>query len=187
MRSLVLAAAVVVFPSISCKGATPSDAKGAGDAADTNGFAFTSPAFVQGAPIPSKHTCEGEDLSPELDWKGAPATAKSFAVIVDDPDAPKGTWTHWVIFDVPGTATKLAEGSKGVGVEGKTSWDRTGWGGPCPPSGTHHYEFKLYALDVPSIGKPAGATREEVEAAMSAHVVGRAALMGTYEKQKQAK
>lgn len=186
-RSVSLAAlAVLAAASLSCKGSTPPDTKAApdvGDAPDTSGFAFSSPAFAQGAAIPAKYTCEGQDVSPPLEWNGARATTKSFALIVDDPDAPGGTWTHWILFDIPAGTAGLAEGSKGVGLEGTTSWDKAGWGGPCPPSGTHRYFFKLLALDLPSLGKGAGAARADVEAATSGHVVGRATWMGTYAKQ----
>ncbi len=183
MRTLSLALLLTVG-SCSCKGATPSDPKAAasGDAADSSGFALTSPAFAEGGAIPPKHTCEGTDVSPELAWKGAPATAKSFAVIVDDPDAPGGVWTHWLLYDLPAATSGLPEGAKNAGLEGTTSWDKTGWGGPCPPSGTHRYFFKLFALDVGTLGKPGGAARDEVERGMEGHIVGRATLMGTYAK-----
>jgi hypothetical protein len=191
-RSVLLAAvALVAFgsaASLSCKGSTPPETKAAPDvpdAPDTSGFTLSSPAFGAGAAIPSKYTCDGPDVSPPLEWNGAPATTRSFALIVDDPDAPGGTWTHWVLFDVPAGTTKLAEGSRGVGIEAKTSWDKVGWGGPCPPSGTHHYYFRLLALDVPSLGTAAGASRADVEAAARGHVIGRASWMGTYAKQSK--
>jgi hypothetical protein len=180
-----LAFVLVTLSLTACKGSTPPDAKAAADAADSSGFSFTSPAFANGDAIPAKFTCDAEGGSPELDWKGAPPATKSFALIVDDPDAPAGLWTHWVLFDLPATTTKLAEGAKGLGLDGKNSWDATGWGGPCPPSGTHHYNFRLFALDVATLGKSAGASRADVEAAMSAHVVGRATLMGTYARAKK--
>ncbi len=187
MRSSIVLTAVahLAVASLGCKGATPPDSKSVPDAPDPSGMLLSSPAFAQGGPIPARFTCEGQDVSPELAWSGAPAATKSFALIVDDPDAPGGTWTHWVLFDVPAATTKLAEGSKGVGLEAMTSWDRSGWGGPCPPSGTHRYFFKLLALDVPALGKAAGASREEVEAATSGHVLARASWMGTYAKRKK--
>ena len=183
MRPLSLAL-IVAVGSWSCKGATPSDPKAAapGDAADSSGFALTSPAFAQGGAIPAKYTCEGADVSPELAWRGAPATIKSFALIVDDPDAPGGTFTHWLLYDLSATTSGLPEGAKKAGLEGTTSWDKTGWGGPCPPSGTHRYFFKLFALDVGTLGKAGGVARDEVEKAMEGHVVGRATLQGTYAK-----
>lgn len=181
LSAMLLAAALV-----GCKGSTPPDARGASDAADASGFSFTSPAFAQGDAIPARFTCDAEGVSPELAWRGAPPSTKSFALIVDDPDAPAGTWTHWVVFDLPATTTKLPEASKGIGVEGRTSWDVSAWGGPCPPEGTHRYNFHLFALDVASLGKAAGAPRESVEAAMSGHVVGRATLMGTYTRAKKS-
>jgi hypothetical protein len=191
MRRSILCAAVVVgtFGSaagVACKGSTPPETKAAPDvpdAPDSSGFAFSSPAFARGAAIPSTFTCDGQDVSPALEWNGAPASTKSFALLVDDPDAPGGTWTHWVLFDIPAGTGRLSEGSNGVGLEGKTSWDRAGWGGPCPPSGTHRYFFRLLALDLPTLGRGAVASRADVEAATIGHVVGRASWMGTYAKQ----
>lgn len=142
----------------------------------------TSSAFAQGEAIPQKYTCDGEDVSPPLAWTGAPESVASYALIMDDPDAPAGTWVHWVLFDISPQTTKLAEDVPAtVGVQGNSSWDRTGYGGPCPPSGEHRYFFKLYALDT-TLGLEAGATKEEVLEAMSDHVVAQGELMGTYSR-----
>lgn len=142
----------------------------------------TSSAFAQGEAIPQKYTCDGEDVSPPLAWTGAPESVASYALIMDDPDAPAGTWVHWVLFDISPQTTKLAEDVPAtVGVQGNSSWDRTGYGGPCPPSGEHRYFFKLYALDT-TLGLEAGATKEEVLQAMSDHVVAQGELMGTYSR-----
>jgi Raf kinase inhibitor-like YbhB/YbcL family protein len=149
-------------------------------------FSLTSPAFKEGGSIPSKFTCDGGDRSPALAWSGAPASAKSFVLIMHDPDAPMaGGFTHWVLFDIPATTTQLPEGFQAgsVGVSGNSGFRRGGYGGPCPPSGSHHYHFMLSALDVPTLGLQAGATKADVEKAMQGHVVGTAELVGTYQRQ----
>ncbi|HVL11255.1 MAG TPA: YbhB/YbcL family Raf kinase inhibitor-like protein [Gemmata sp.] len=152
---------------------------------------LTSPAFAHGHDIPSDYTCEGGDVSPRLDWSGVPAGAKSLALIVDDPDAPdpaapKMTWVHWVLYNIPPATTRLPEAvepdSLPAGIrEGKNDWKRTGYGGPCPPVGRHRYFFKLYALDavLPEMTSP---TKAELERAMNGHVLEKAELMGTYQK-----
>jgi Raf kinase inhibitor-like YbhB/YbcL family protein len=150
---------------------------------------ITSPAFPAGGKIPRKHTCEGRDVSPPLAWSGVPASAKSLVLIVDDPDAPdprapKTTWVHWVLYDIPPSATGLAEGAATLPAgtrEGKNDWRRTGYGGPCPPIGRHRYFHKLYALDADlgDLGEP---TKAAVEKAMRGHVVAHAEMVGTYQK-----
>lgn len=152
---------------------------------------ISSPAFSDGGSIPAKFTCEGSDISPALAWSGVPDGSKSLVLIVDDPDAPdpaapKRTWVHWVLYDLPPDATGLPEavaedalppGTKG----GLNDWKRTGYGGPCPPIGRHRYFFKLYALDTTLSGlrKP---TKTDVEAAMQGYVLGKAQIIGTYQK-----
>ena len=122
-----------------------------------------TPVFHEGGSIPARYTCDGEDVSPPLEWSGVPEGAKSLALTCDDPDAPSGLWVHWVVFDLPPSVTGLAEGVppnpeiSGGGRQGKNDFRKIGYGGPCPPSGTHRYVFTLYALDSPS-GLPAGAT-----------------------------
>jgi hypothetical protein len=166
---------------------------GAGAEEATMTLKITSPAFAHNAAIPSTYTCEGDDISPPLVWTGVPAGAKSLALIVDDPDAPdpaapRMTWVHWVLYDLPPTATGLAEAvapaalPKGTKV-GVNDWKRSDYGGPCPPIGRHRYFFKLYALDVllSDLVKP---TKAKVEAAMKGHVLGEAQLIGTYQKGK---
>jgi Raf kinase inhibitor-like YbhB/YbcL family protein len=149
---------------------------------------LTSSAFTDGKPIPSQFSCEGKNISPPLQWTGAPAETKSFVLIVDDPDAPAGVWTHWVIYDLPSTLTTLAEDvpkSQPVGGDGKqgiNDFKQSGYGGPCPPPGkAHRYLFRLYALDT-ALGLKPGATKKQVEAAMVRHVIGQAQLMGTYQR-----
>ena len=156
-------------------------------------FSLTSSAFQNGTEIPSVHTCEGRDTSPPLAWSGAPAGTKSFSLIVDDPDAPdpkapKMTWVHWVLYDLPPSSAGLpgAAASKDLPSgtrEGLNDWKRIGYGGPCPPIGRHRYFFKLYALDVvlPDLGSP---TKAKLEKAIDGHELGKAELMGTYEKRR---
>ena len=156
---------------------------------------LTSPAFAPGGEIPAFYTCEGRDVSPALGWTGVPESAKSLALIVDDPDAPdpaapKMTWVHWVLYNLPATARGLPEAVSRADLprgtrEGTNDWKRTGYGGPCPPIGRHRYFHKLYALDVvlPDLG---AATKAELEAAMKGHVVAQAELMGTYQKREVA-
>jgi Raf kinase inhibitor-like YbhB/YbcL family protein len=156
-------------------------------------FSLTSPSFEHGGEIPIRHTCQGEDVSPALAWSAPPPGTKSFALVVDDPDAPdpqapKTTWVHWVLVDVPPTATGLPEG---VGAEalppgarqGLNDWKRPGYRGPCPPVGRHRYFHKLYALDtaLPALSAP---TKARLEEAMRGHVLGVAELVGTYEKRR---
>ncbi len=150
-----------------------------------------SNAFVHEGEIPSKYTCQGEDIAPAIEWKGAPKNTVSFVLIVDDPDAPdpaapKMTWVHWVVYniqpDVTGFPEGVASGDFLYGAEdGINDWKRTGYGGPCPPIGRHRYYHKLYALDVTldSLDNP---TKDEVLAAMEGHVIAEAVLMGTYQK-----
>jgi Raf kinase inhibitor-like YbhB/YbcL family protein len=152
---------------------------------------ITSSQFDPGGEIPAIHTCEGKDRSPALAWAELPANAKSLALIVDDPDAPdpaapRITWVHWVLYNVPISATGLPEAAKELPAgtrEGLNDWKRTGYGGPCPPIGRHRYFFKLYALDsvLPDLGKP---TKQQLEKAMASHVVAHAELIGTYQKKK---
>jgi Raf kinase inhibitor-like YbhB/YbcL family protein len=150
-----------------------------------------SSQFTAGGAIPSAHTCEGADTPPALHWSGVPATAKSLALIVDDPDAPdpkapKTTWVHWVLYNLPPTATSLPAGVTRAQLppgtrEANNDWNKPGWRGPCPPIGRHHYHFKLYALDVVLPSMPA-AGKAELVAAMKGHVLAEGQLIGTYEK-----
>jgi Raf kinase inhibitor-like YbhB/YbcL family protein len=155
------------------------------------GLSLTSPAFVPGGEIPALFTCEGRDASPALAWTGVPGGARSLVLIVDDPDAPdpkapKTTWVHWVLYDLPPSATGLPEAVAPAGLppgtrQGTNDWMRTGYGGPCPPIGRHRYFHKLYALDA-VLGDLGAATKAQVEAAMAGHVLDQAELVGTYEK-----
>jgi Raf kinase inhibitor-like YbhB/YbcL family protein len=145
-------------------------------------FTLTSPSFVEGEAIPVKHTCDGANQSPALRWEGAP-DARSFALIVDDPDAPGGTFTHWVLFDIPGALRELPEGSASIGVAGANDFSQAGYGGPCPPPGVaHRYFFTLSALDILTLNLSPKAARRDVEAAMRSHIVGQARLIGRYRR-----
>ena len=168
-----------------CKGTqTPktNPEKGAANMA----LSITSTAFKDGAAIPKKFTCDGEDLSPALSWSGAPAGTKSFALICDDPDAPMGTWVHWVMWGIPASAPSLPEGVEKTATlpggikQGLNSWPKAGYNGPCPPPGKpHRYYFKLYALDSePDL--PANANKAALENTMKGHVLGQGQTMGTY-------
>lgn len=141
---------------------------------------LNSTAFTEGATIPRKHTCDGANVSPQLTWQGAPMETMSIALIMDDPDAPSGTFVHWVLFDIPSAFSELREGVQGVGVPGSNSYRKVGYNGPCPPPGrAHRYFFKLYALDKLLRLRP-GANKGEVEAAMQGHILDQAQLMGKY-------
>ncbi len=147
----------------------------------------TSPAFGEGERIPAKYTCDGSGISPRISWEPASGDVKSYALICDDPDAPMGTWVHWVAYNIPADVHELPEGyptsdrlSDGT-VQGMNGWGRTSYGGPCPPSGTHRYFFKVYALDTMlSIG--GGATKSQLVAAMKGHGIAEGHLMGTYQR-----
>jgi hypothetical protein len=159
--------------------------------ATNTSMAIRSTAFADGAEIPRRYTCEGADVSPPLEWTDVPAGAKSLALVVDDPDAPdpkapRMTWVHWVLHDMPpgtaGLAEAVARDALPPGTRhGVNDWKRTGYGGPCPPIGRHRYYFKLYALDA-VLGDLPTPTKAELEAAMKGHVLAEAKLMGTYEK-----
>jgi len=154
---------------------------------------LTSPTFTHNGAMPVRLTCDGQDLSPELRWSGLPADTKSLALIVDDPDAPdpaapRMTWVHWVLYNIPPTATGLAEaiapGALPAGTrQGLNDWGRTGYGGPCPPIGRHRYFHKLYALStvLPDLGKP---TKAALEQAMKSHVLASTELVGTYQRSR---
>lgn len=156
-------------------------------------LSITSPAFVHQGEIPTRFTCEGADVSPALAWSGLPAGTQSLVLIVADPDAPdpaapRMTWVHWVLYNLPPTASGLPEAVRPAELpagtlEGINDWRRTGYGGPCPPIGRHRYFHKLYALDavLPDLGRP---TKDRLEKAMAGHILGQAELLGTYIKSR---
>lgn len=162
-----------------------------GKGVSTMSLKLTSIAFAHGGEISSKYTCEGQDISPPLAWSGVPPNAKSLALIVDDPDAPdpaapKVTWVHWVLYNIPTSVSALPEAAKQLPagtLSGLNDWHRTGYGGPCPPIGRHRYFHKLYALDtvLPDLDSPSKAV---IEAQMKGHIIAQAELVGTYQKRK---
>ncbi len=167
---------------------------GTGEAGPASSMQVTSPAFAANGPIPPRFTCEGEDVSPALNWTGVPAGARSLVLIVDDPDAPDPaaptrTWVHWVLYNLPPDAAGLPEAVRSATdlpsgtAEGLNDWNRVGWGGPCPPVGRHRYHFRLFALDrlLPDLRTP---SRAQLDQAMQGHVMAQAVLVGTYQKQK---
>ncbi|UJS17345.1 MAG: YbhB/YbcL family Raf kinase inhibitor-like protein [Candidatus Jettenia sp.] len=147
-----------------------------------------SPAFEEGGMIPQKYTCDGEDISPPLSWNSVPNGTKSLALICDDPDAPMGTWVHWVLFNLPANIQGLPENRphqktfENGAKQGITDFKKIGYGGPCPPSGTHRYYFKLYALDT-EINLDAGITKQQLLKAMEGHIIAEGQLMGKYKRQ----
>jgi Raf kinase inhibitor-like YbhB/YbcL family protein len=152
---------------------------------------LTSPSFENQKPVAKKFTCDGEDISPGLEWSGVPERSKSFALIVDDPDAPdpanpRMTWVHWVLYNIPATVSSLPEDVKDQDLpkgtlQGLNDWKKTGYGGPCPPIGQHRYFHKFYALDVvlPDLGRP---TKAKLEKAMEGHILSQAELIGLYQR-----
>jgi Raf kinase inhibitor-like YbhB/YbcL family protein len=156
-------------------------------------FTLSSSDFVHDGAIPRRFTCQGPDISPELQWSGAPEQTRSFALIVDDPDAPdpaapKMVYVHWLLYNLPASLKVLGQAIEEDALphgtlQGLNDWKRTGYGGPCPPIGRHRYFFKLYALDtvLPDLGRP---TKAQLEQSMSGHVLAQAVLMGTYEKER---
>lgn len=146
-------------------------------------FHLSSNAFQDNQLIPSQYTCDGENISPQLQWEGAPANTKSFALIVDDPDAPSKTWVHWVLFNIPAETTAIDEGATPrSAVVGVNDFGHVEYGGPCPPSGTHRYFFKLYALDQ-MLPLASGVTKQQVENAMKSHVLAEAQFIGRYSRE----
>jgi Raf kinase inhibitor-like YbhB/YbcL family protein len=152
-------------------------------------FVIRSPAFADGAEIPTEHTCDAEDVSPALEWSGAPSGTRTFALVVHDPDAPdpaapKMDYVHWILYDLPASSALLPEGIGALPAgtrEGVNDWKRTGYGGPCPPIGRHRYFFRLYALDT-ALGDRGELTRGALDQAMAGHVLAEAVVMGTYQR-----
>jgi Raf kinase inhibitor-like YbhB/YbcL family protein len=157
-----------------------------------NTIHLESPAFADGGAIPKTYTCDGGDVSPPLKWSGVPEAAKSLALVVEDPDAPRGTWTHWVLFDIPADVGELPQGVPTEGRvelgpggkaarQGKNDFGKTGYGGPCPPSGTHRYVFRIYALGT-ELGLGPGTTRDQLLRAVKGHVLAEGRLTGRYSR-----
>lgn len=182
MRSLIM----VMLGVPLCLGMGASGSA-AGEGGRNREMIVSSPAFDNGGMIPGRYACDGSDISPPLAWRLVPPSTRSFALICDDPDAPMGTWVHWVLYNLPAalrelpekvpSREKLANGA----IQGINDFRRIGYGGPCPPSGTHRYYFKLYALDTRLELAP-GATRAQLEQAMAGHILAEGRLMGRYRK-----
>lgn len=176
MNKIVFFLALVVIMGCAKNAAVQEQAK---IKEGSDNMKLTSPAFKDGGAIPPKHTCQGENISPKLIIADVPKNAKSLALIMDDPDAPAGVWSHWVAWNIPPETKEIEEGAS-LENEGITDFRKPGYGGPCPPSGTHRYFFKIYALDTSlSLAK---ATKKELETAMNRHIIAEAQLMGTYKK-----
>jgi Raf kinase inhibitor-like YbhB/YbcL family protein len=178
-RATIITAGVLLAASIWTSPVSAAESKGVS-------MELKSSAFTEGANIPRKHTCDAEDVSPLLRWDNAPAGTKAFVLIADDPDAPVGTWVHWVVYDLPPETKELAEGTAKTEIlehgakQGMNDFRRVGYGGPCPPPGRpHRYFFKLYALDAPTNLKPR-ATKQQLLDAIKDHILGEAQLVGRY-------
>ncbi len=175
--------ALLVLAVFGCKkGDDEAKAAPAAPAAEVGPkLAIVTPAFLPGQQIPVDYTCDGKDINPEITWSGAPKEAKSFLLVVDDPDAPVGTFTHWVLFDMEAPMNAIPENVGTVGTVAKNDFGKAKWNGPCPPKGKEHrYFFKLFALDVLKLGLADGVTRAEVEKKMDGHVLAKAETMGTF-------
>jgi Raf kinase inhibitor-like YbhB/YbcL family protein len=144
---------------------------------------ISSSAFQDGGKIPANFTCDGTNTNPGLQLEGVPAEAKSLVLIVDDPDAPSGLFTHWLVWNLDPKTTGISEGASAKGVQGKNDFGKSGYGGPCPPSGSHRYYFKLFALDT-DLNLPAGSERPQLDAAMKGHIIGQGQLMARYSRKK---
>lgn len=148
----------------------------------TQTLSLSSPAFQNQEPIPEKYTCEGYDIHPPLNISGIPQNAQSLALIMEDPDAPHGVWDHWLLWNIAPNTAQIAESEEPPhAVPGTNSFGRQQYGGPCPPSGTHHYHFKLFALDT-KLDLPVGAHKEDLQKAMQGHILAKTELVGTYSK-----
>lgn len=191
---LIVLTAFAAFSLAACKGNEKKEAETRPDVVltegeDTMAIAVTSPAFEDGGMIPKKFTCDGQDISPPLHIDGVPSEARSLTLIADDPDAPSGTWVHWVLYDLPPNTTELPENTpvdeeiQNGARHGVTDFKRFGYGGPCPPSGTHRYYFKVYALDT-MLDLSGSVTKADIIKAMQGHVLAEGQLMGRYARQK---
>jgi len=182
LRIAIVSASLLLFASTACR---HSDTPVAAGVLATLGLSSSS--FQAGGKIPRQYTCDGADSSPQLSWPALPAGTKSLALIMSDPDAPGGTFIHWVLYDIPAVTRELPVGVPKQGQlsdacrQGKNDFGKIGYGGPCPPGGTHHYVFTLYALDT-TLGLPPGASRSQVETAMKGHVLARGELIATYSR-----
>lgn len=184
--ALTIAMIFLIGAAASC-GSEKSDKTQAGKGANKMSLVITSTAFKQEGMIPSQYTCDGADISPQLAWTNVPDGVKSFALICDDPDAPVGDWVHWVIYNLPADAREIAEKLNNVeklpngALHGKNDFNKFGYGGPCPPGGTHRYFFKLYALDT-VLNLTGAVTKKTLLEAMKGHILAQGELMGKYKR-----
>ena len=189
MRCDGMVAACLAALALSCGCGRAADPPGLDDPRKMT-LTLTSPAFTEGAAIPKVYSCDGKDVSPPLAWSGVPASARELALLCDDPDAPRGTWTHWILFNVPRDLTGLPEAvpaasrtksgqPQAPAPQGKNDFGKFGYGGPCPPSGTHRYVFRLFALDT-HLPPEAGASRKALLESIQGHVLAEGKLVGTY-------
>lgn len=148
---------------------------------EVSNMQLTSSAFKHNGTMPSEFTCDGDNINPPLSITNVPSSAKSLALIVDDPDAPVGVWDHWIVFNINPLIKEIKQNTQPQGVAGKNSGGRNSYQGPCPPSGTHRYFFKLYALDA-TLNLPEGSTKKQVESAMQNHILAKSELMGLYKR-----
>ena len=164
---------------VGCKG---NDAAPASEGGPDMTIQITSTAFSEGGKIPRMYSCDDQNVSPPLSWTGVPTSTVSLALIMDDPDAPSGTWLHWVLYNLPPDLSSLEQGKTGIGMDGKNDFNRQGYGGPCPPRGsTHRYYIKLYALDS-RLDLKSGATKAQLESAMRGHILAQGQLIGKYSR-----
>ena len=186
MKRLALALLVTTLPSCGADNQPMNERNGgtAVENATLTKLELTSDAFKDGQAIPTQFTCEGADQSPALSWDDGPQGTQSFALIVDDPDAPSGTYRHWAVFDIPANAHGIAQGQGGQFPQAVNDFGKTGYGGPCPPKGhgVHHYHFKLFALDVEKLSLGSNPQVIDVENAAAKHALARGELIGTYER-----
>ena len=191
MKKMLFCLLVISITACGSTPATPTQFPSSPDSQSNEevamSFKISSSAFKNGEMIPSDFSRDGRDVSPALNWKESPAGAQSFALIMDDPDAPAGTWVHWIIFNIPASSRDLKEGiptdpqlSDGS-IQGRTSAGTSGYHGPCPPSGTHHYFFKIYALDI-MLSLSANANKKDLLAAMEGHILANADLIGKFSR-----
>jgi Raf kinase inhibitor-like YbhB/YbcL family protein len=172
MRQTAIAAALaILFATIALFGAGGSNIK------------IISSAFQEGGNIPAKFSCDGPNISPPLQISGVPSGAKSLALVADDPDAPGGVFTHWIVWNISPQTTTIPEGSAAKGTQGTNDFGKSGYGGPCPPSGAHRYAFKVFVLDR-QLNLPAGARRAQLDAAMKGHVIAQGGVTGRYSRKK---
>lgn len=186
VRTVVAAVVAVAVWGFACLDVAAGEPEGTGGIGMA--LTLTSTAFDSGEAIPRKYSCDGQDISPPLSWDSAPKGTESFVIVCDDPDAPAGTWDHWIVYNIAASVDSLAEGvSPGGGlpdgcVEGENSWGRADYGGPCPPGGTHRYMFRLYALDTVLDLGSRSVGKKLVEKGMEGHILAQSELMGTYSR-----